>query len=164
MNCILLMFVQVIQSEEAPTVKMRKKMTNLNYYKPYDTNSPPDHPIRPPRSKEYTFPNCRIAESQKQRFKPTRPHSVDLSESYHYKDSASTHNMSRDQLFSSQGFGRSYHSTQNMSEENQYNRQGNSRQHKPRSENSNSPLFPPLTHERNYHSTQSLSGENIKHH
>ena len=120
---------KVIQSEENPTVKMRKKKTNLTYYKPNDTNSSLDHPIRPPRTKEYTFPNCQIATSQKERFKPTRPHSVDLSESYHFKDSASTYSRSKDQLSPSEGLGRNYHSTQNLCEENLHSTQGNSRQY-----------------------------------
>ena len=153
MMCYLLMFVQVVQNEDTSTVKVRKKRTNLNNYKPGD------HPIRPPRSKEYTFSNCRIAESQKQRFKPTRPHSIDLSESYHFKDSALTHNRSKDQISPSQGLVRTYHSTQNLSEEHQHRRQ-----HNPTSENSKYPLFPSLRYERNHHSTQNLSGEHIKHH
>ena len=63
MKYFLLICLQVIQNEETPTVKMRKKKTNLNYCKIGDKNSAPDHPIRPSRTKEYTFPNCRIAES-----------------------------------------------------------------------------------------------------
>merc|ERR1711970_487164 len=97
-----------------PEVKMRKKKTNLNYYTHDEDRSSLEQPIRPPRTKEYKFPNCRISESQKQRFRPARPQSLDLSDNRYFTESS--HNRSSDHLYPSQQLRRNFHSTQNLSE------------------------------------------------
>jgi len=143
-----------------PEVKMRKKKTNLNYYTQEDNNSSSEHPIRPPRTKEYKFPNCRISESQKQRFKPSRPHSVDLSDSRYFNESVSTHNRSNDHSYPSQELRRNYYSTQNLSGKHLSKQEASSDN---KSNKSSYHLQPSLQNGRNYHSTQNLSERFVQH-
>jgi len=153
---------KVIQQEETPSVKMRKKKTNLNYYTHDEQLSSSGQPIRPPRTKEYTFRNCGISESQKQRFKPARPHSVDLSESRYFNDSVSTQNKANEHLSTSHELRRNYHSTQNLSGNHYQSRHDSNKHHGSTAEKSKSSkcsyqLLPHMSKGRNYHSTQNLS-------
>jgi len=140
-----------------PEVKMRKKKTNLNYYTHHQDNSSSEQPIRPPRTKEYKFPNCRISESQKQRFKPARPQSLDLSESRYFTESSSTHNRSNDNLYPSQQLRRNFHSTQNLSGKHQTTSTTEKINKTTRH------LQPSLHNGRNYHSTHNLSERFVQH-
>jgi len=101
---------------------------------------------------------------QNLRNKDSNPHSVDLSEGYHFNNSAPTQNRSKHQASPSPGMGRTYRSTKSLSEEHNHSRHDNSRQHKPESENIHHHLLPSLPHERNYYSTQNLSSEHFNNH
>lgn len=136
---------------------MRKKKTNLNYYTHHQDNSSSEQPIRPPRTKEYKFPNCRISETQKQRLKPARPQSLDLSESRYFTESSSTHNRSNDNLYPSQQLRRNFHSTQNLSGKHQTTSTTEKINKTTRH------LQPSLHNGRNYHSTHNLSERFVQH-
>ena len=147
------MLLQVIQ----PEVKMRKKKTNLNYYTHDEDKSSLEQPIRPPRTKEYKFPNCRISESQKQRFRPARPQSLDLSESRYFTESS--HNRSSDHLYPSQQLRRDFHSTQNLSRKHQTSNTNTTE----KTSRTTHHLQPSLHNGRNYHSTTNLSERFVQH-
>jgi len=144
-------FLQVIQ----PEVKMRKKKTHLNYYT--HENSSSEQPTRPPRTKEYKFPNCRISESQKQRFRPARPQSLDLSDSRYFTESS--HNRSKDHLYPSQQLRRNFHSTQNLSGKHQTSNTNTTE----KTSRTTHHLQPSLHNSRNYHSTTNLSERFVQH-
>jgi len=140
-----------------PEVKMRKKKTHLNYYTHEDENSSSEQPTRPPRTKEYKFPNCRISESQKQRFRPARPQSLDLSDSRYFTESS--HNRSKDHLYPSQQLRRNFHSTQNLSGKHQTSNTNTTE----KTSRTTHHLQPSLHNSRNYHSTTNLSERFVQH-
>jgi len=161
---------KVIQSDETPTVKMRKKRTDLNYYTANRQSanfSSSGQPIRPPRAKEYTFSNCRIQETKKELLKQERPQSLNLTENYYFGDSAKKTGKYSYPLQLSRQLGRSYHSTQDLSSRHSthhHKAQHSSGQHEdkriqPTPSKYNYHLLPALRQERNYHSAQDLSKE-----
>jgi len=163
---------KVIHPEETPTVKMRKKKTDLNYYTANRQSanfSSSGHPIRPPRAKEYTFNNCRIPESKKHLLKPERPHSLNLTDNYYFGDSVKKTGKYSYPVQVPRQLGRSYHSTQDLSgrHDTYQHHAGHTRRHHQDHQNkedtrthptgNNSHLLSTLRQERSYHSAQDLS-------
>jgi len=146
-----------------PEVKMRKKKTDLRYYSQELNSDYKDQPVRPPRAKEYTFPNCRIADSHKERLKPARPHSVDFSDTSFFKNGSTSSSASafynHSPAVKQELLGRNFSSTQSLEEGSQQMRSSRrpTKTEQTTVTKSTYHLFPTLRRERNYHSTQNLS-------
>jgi len=144
-------YLAKVIDETTPVVKMREKKNNISYHA--SNGDETLAPVRPPRAKEYTFRNCRLPNRQWDHLKPTRPHSLDLSEHFYFGESApAVQNFKQNQLLS-QELRRNYHSSQDLSRDYQSGQNSHRSHHETQFQNFSRSNM----NERNFHSTQNLS-------